>query len=97
MFDTAKRELSAAADTGYARLLERHAPVMKELMGRVTLDLPDRDLVRKFHAGRYNIISSTGPDGVLPNLQGLWAGRRSAETLGHNRRGVHGRAHVVRA
>ena len=97
MFRTAKRELSAAADTGYARLLERHAPVMKELMGRVTLDLLDRDLVRKFHAGRYNIISSTGPDGVLPNLQGLWAGRRSAETLGHNRRGVHGRAHAVRA
>ena len=78
MFETAKRELSAAADTGYARLLERHAPVMKELMGRVTLDLPDRDLVRKFHAGRYNIISSTGPDGVLPNLQGLWAGSWSA-------------------
>ena len=78
MFETAKRELSAAADTGYARLLERHAPVMKELMGRVTLDLPDRDLVRKFHAGRYNIISSTGPDGVLPNLQGLWSGSWSA-------------------
>ena len=78
MFETAKRELSAAADAGYARLLGRHAPVMKELMGRVTLDLSDRDLVRKFHAGRYNIISSTGPDGVLPNLQGLWAGSWSA-------------------
>ena len=78
MFETAKRELSAAAEEGYDRLLARHAPVMKELMGRVTLELPDRDLVRKFHASRYNIISSTGPDGVVPNLQGLWAGSRSA-------------------
>ena len=78
MFETAKKELAAAAEAGYDALLARHAPVMKELMGRIELDLPDRDLVRKFHACRYNIISSTGPDGVLPNLQGLWAGSWSA-------------------
>ena len=78
LFETAKTELAAAAATGYDRLLARHAPIMKELMGRVELELPDRDLVRKFHASRYNIISSTGPDGVLPNLQGLWAGSWSA-------------------
>lgn len=78
MFETAAAELAAAADAGYDALMARHAPVMKELMGRVELELPDRDLVQKFHACRYNIISSTGPDGVVPNLQGLWAGSWSA-------------------
>lgn len=78
VFETAKTELATAAATGYSRLLARHAPIMKELMGRIELELPDRDLVQKFHACRYNIISSTGPDGVLPNLQGLWAGSWSA-------------------
>ena len=78
MFEQAKEELSAAADVGYEQLLARHAPVMKELMARIELELPDADLVRKFHAARYNIISSTGPGGVLPNLQGLWAGSWTA-------------------
>ena len=79
--DAMEARLAAAAVKGYDALLAESAATQKELMGRVSFELEgSRDateIVRNFHAGRYNIISSVGGDHV-PNLQGLWAGTWSA-------------------
>lgn len=71
----AKKDLEHAAGLGYDRLLERHAPVMRELMGRVTLEIKGQDeLVRKFNACRYaNLSSVSVKEGIIPNLQGIWS------------------------
>ena len=74
-FPAIRKRLGAAVADGYDKLLARHTAVMSELFGRVTLELEcdDGRIERRFAAGRYNVISSTGGDNV-PNLQGLWTG-----------------------
>ncbi|MGN0854095.1 MAG: glycoside hydrolase family 2 TIM barrel-domain containing protein [Kiritimatiellia bacterium] len=71
----------AAAKQGYDALVARQAERMRELMGRVSFELEGpknaAEIVSKFNAARYNIISSTGGRHV-PNLQGIWAGTWSA-------------------
>lgn len=66
------RERSSCPSEAYAALLGRHTAIHKERYDRIRLQLEDKHLETMFHAGRYEILSSSGE--LPPNLQGVWNG-----------------------
>ena len=67
-----RRRLDAAAAKGFAALRRDHVKDLGGLMGRVTLDIPDKGEQRFFQFGRYLLVSSSRPGTLPANLQGVW-------------------------
>ncbi|MEU0488497.1 glycoside hydrolase N-terminal domain-containing protein [Nocardiopsis sp. NPDC006139] len=78
--DTPAAPPAPPGDTGFDRVLARHAPLHGRLMDRfrIGLDGPPAEgtapahLARLVDAGRYAIVSSCGD--LPPTLQGVWSG-----------------------
>ena len=67
-----RKTLDAATAKGYAALRRDHIEDFGGLMGRVTVDIVDKDLQRLFQFGRYLLVSSSRPGTLPANLQGVW-------------------------
>ena len=70
--------LSAAERKGYAALKRDHLKDFGGMMGRVTLDIPDKDQQRFFQFGRYLLVSSSRPGTLPANLQGVWCAHQDS-------------------
>ena len=73
-----RKVLDAAAAKGHAAVRRDHLKDFGGLMGRVRLDLPDKDLQRFFQFGRYLLVSSSRPGTLPANLQGVWCAHQES-------------------
>ena len=67
-----RRILDAAVRKGFATLRRNHVQDFGGMMGRVTLDIPDKGEQRFFQFGRYLLVSASRPGTLPANLQGVW-------------------------
>ena len=67
-----RRLLESAVRKGFAALRRNHVKDFGGMMGRVTLDIPDKGEQRFFQFGRYLLVSASRPGTLPANLQGVW-------------------------
>lgn len=60
------------AEENYQALLKHHETSHRRRFEQIDLELENKHLEAIFHAGRYEILSSSGK--LPPNLQGVWTG-----------------------